>query len=163
MKTEYAKYLTNAIQEKELLKKTFQRLKSKKNKEVDDLFHQLHTKAFQKMDCLACANCCKTTSPIFRDVDIKRIAKHLRLKENQFIQSYLKMDEENDYVLQSSPCSFLDDDNTCSIYEFRPLACREYPHTDRKNMFQILDLTLKNTLVCPAVAKISSEIASKIQ
>lgn len=163
MKTEYAKYLANAIQEKELLKKTFQRLKSKKNKEVDDLFHQLHTKAFQKMDCLACANCCKTTSPIFRDVDIKRIAKHLRLKENQFIQSYLKMDEENDYVLQSSPCSFLDDDNTCSIYEFRPLACREYPHTDRKNMFQILDLTLKNTLVCPAVAKISSEIASKIQ
>ncbi len=163
MKTEYAKYLTNAIQEKELLKKTFQRLKSKKNKEVDDLFHQLHTKAFQKMDCLACANCCKTTSPIFRDVDIKRIAKHLRLKENQFIKSYLKMDEENDYVLQSSPCSFLDDDNTCSIYEFRPLACREYPHTDRKNMFQILDLTLKNTLVCPAVAKISSEIASKIQ
>jgi Fe-S-cluster containining protein len=163
VKTEYAKYLTNAIQEKELLKKTFQRLKSKKNKEVDDLFHQLHTKAFQKMDCLACANCCKTTSPIFRDVDIKRIAKHLRLKENQFIKSYLKMDEENDYVLQSSPCSFLDDDNTCSIYEFRPLACREYPHTDRKNMFQILDLTLKNTLVCPAVAKISSEIASKIQ
>jgi Fe-S-cluster containining protein len=163
VKTEYAKYLANAIQEKELLKKTFQRLKSKKNKEVDDLFHQLHTKAFQKMDCLACANCCKTTSPIFRDVDIKRIAKHLRLKENQFIQSYLKMDEENDYVLQSSPCSFLDDDNTCSIYEFRPLACREYPHTDRKNMFQILDLTLKNTLVCPAVAKISSEIASKIQ
>lgn len=163
MKTEYAKYLTNAIQEKELLKKTFQRLKSKKNKEVDDLFHQLHTKAFQKMDCLACANCCKTTSPIFRDVDIKRIAKHLRLKENQFIKRYLKMDEENDYVLQSSPCSFLDDDNTCSIYEFRPLACREYPHTDRKNMFQILDLTLKNTLVCPAVAKISSEIASKIQ
>lgn len=163
MKTEYAKYLTNAIQEKELLKKTFQRLKSKKNKEVDDLFHQLHTKTFHKMDCLACANCCKTTSPIFRDVDIKRIAKHLRLKENQFIKSYLKMDEENDYVLQSSPCSFLDDDNTCSIYEFRPLACREYPHTDRKNMFQILDLTLKNTLVCPAVAKISSEIASKIQ
>ena len=162
MKTEYAKYLTNAIQEKELLKKTFQRLKSKKNKEVDDLFHQLHTKAFQKMDCLACANCCKTTSPIFRDVDIKRIAKHLRLKENQFIQNYLKMDEENDYVLQSSPCSFLADDNTCSIYEFRPLACREYPHTDRKNMFQILDLTLKNTLVCPAVAKISTEIASKI-
>ena len=163
MKTEYANYLSNAIQEKELLKKTFQRLKSKKNNEVDDLFHQLHTKAFQKMDCLACANCCKTTSPIFRDVDIKRIAKHLRLKENQFIKSYLKMDEENDYVLQSSPCSFLDDDNTCSIYEFRPLACREYPHTDRKNMFQILDLTLKNTLVCPAVAKISSEIASKIQ
>jgi hypothetical protein len=85
LKTEYTHHLTQANQEKDLLKKTFQRLKSKKTKEVDDTFHQLHNKAFQKIDCLACANCCKTTSPIFRDVDIKRISKHLRLKENQFI------------------------------------------------------------------------------
>lgn len=161
VKSEYTQHLTNATQEKDHLKKSFQRLKTKKTKDLDDAFHQLHSKTFQKMDCLACANCCKTTSPIFRDVDIKRIAKHLRLKENQFIKNYLKMDEESDYVLQSSPCSFLEDDNSCSIYEFRPLACREYPHTDRKNMFQILDLTLMNTLVCPAVAKISLEIASK--
>ncbi len=37
-------------------------------------------------------------------------------------------------------------------------ACREYPHTNRKNMLGIFDLTLKNTLVCPAVLKIFSEI-----
>ena len=70
------------------------------------------------------------------------------------ITTYLRMDEEGDYVLQKSPCAFLGTDNYCSIYDIRPLACREYPHTDRKNIHQILDLTLKNTEVCPAVADI---------
>ena len=114
----------------------------------------LHEAAFEKIDCLKCANCCKTTSPIFRDVDVKRIAKHLRMPESKFLDQYLRMDEEGDWVLKQSPCHFLQDDNTCSIYEVRPLACREYPHTDRKNMQQILNLTLKHTLICPAVARI---------
>ena len=113
------------------------------------------------MDCLTCANCCKTTSPIFRDADIRRIAKHLRIKESQLIQNYLKMDEESDYVLQKSPCTFLGADNKCDIYEVRPLACREYPHTDRKNMIQILELTVENTLICPAVARIVKTIIEK--
>ena len=37
------------------------------------------------------------------------------------------------------------------VYESRPKACREYPHTDRPRFYQILDLTLKNAEVCPAV------------
>mgnify|MGYP003719724549 CR=1 FL=1 len=67
-------------------------------------------------------------------------------------------DDENDYVLQSSPCTFLNDDNTCFIYDYRPQACREYPHTDRKKMHQILNLTLENTTVCPAVSEIVDRI-----
>ena len=119
MKAEYKQSIEKSLAEKEVIKKTFQKLKQKKPKELDAAFHSLHDKAFQKIDCLACANCCKTTSPIFRDVDIKRIAKYLRMKEQNFIQQYLRMDEENDYVLQQSPCSFLGADNKCDIYEFR--------------------------------------------
>jgi len=70
------------------------------------------------------------------------------------------MDEEEDYVLKSSPCSFLEKDNSCSIYDVRPLACREYPHTDRKNMFQVLEITAENSLICPAVARIVLAITS---
>lgn len=161
MKKELSQLLEKSIEEKETIKKTFLKLKKKNTKELDNDFHIQHKKAFQKINCLDCANCCKTTSPIFRDVDIKRISKHLRTKEKQFIESYLRLDEESDYVLKQSPCTFLGTDNKCSIYEFRPLACREYPHTDRKNMQQILDLTLKNTEVCPAVAKIVDEIVLK--
>jgi Fe-S-cluster containining protein len=140
--------------EKEVAKKSLLQLKQRSPKQLDERFHALHTKAFKEIDCLSCANCCKTTSPIFRDVDIKRISKQLRMREGVFVQQYLRMDEESDYVLKVSPCAFLGSDNKCSIYDFRPMACREYPHTDRKNMYQILDLTLKNTEICPAVAKI---------
>ena len=144
------------------LKKMVPKLKKKNPRQLDELFHGLHQQTFKKMDCLTCANCCKTTSPIFREVDIKRISKKLRMHVNQFIDAYLKVDEDKDYVLKTSPCAFLDSENYCTIYEDRPLACREYPHTDRKNMFQILDLTVRNTLVCPAVSDIMDRIKSKV-
>ncbi len=143
-------------------KKFVQKLKKSNSRELDRVFHNEHEQTFRKMDCLACANCCKTTSPLFRDVDIKRISKRLRMPVGKFIDQYLRIDEDNDYVLQSSPCTFLGSDNKCSIYEDRPLACREYPHTDRKNMYQILDLTLINSQICPAVSKILTEIKRKI-
>lgn len=158
MNQEYKVIIEKVKAEKDAVKRTFSKMKKKKPKEIDQLFHSKHEAFFQKNSCLDCANCCKTTSPIFRDVDIKRIAKQLKTKEAQFIDQYLRMDEESDYVLKSSPCSFLNEDNTCSIYEFRPLACAEYPHTNRKNMNQILDLTLKNTEICPAVATIVTKL-----
>jgi Fe-S-cluster containining protein len=139
--------------DKKRLRVIFSKFIRKRPKELDALFHSGHTEFFQKNSCLTCANCCKTTSPIFRDVDIKRISKQLKIKESVFISRYLKLDEDSDFVLKSSPCVFLDSqDNTCSIYEFRPLACSEYPHTNRKNMHQILRLTERNAEICPAVA-----------
>jgi len=132
-------------------KKYLQSLKRKDARKVDDEFHRQHEEVFEAMDCLACANCCKTTSPIFYPTDIERLAKSLRMKPGDFIEKYLQIDEDNDYVLKSSPCPFLDSDNYCLVYDDRPKACREYPHTDRKKMVQIMELTYKNTLVCPAV------------
>lgn len=133
-----------------------------KGKKLDEVFHSAHEKAFREIDCLSCANCCKTTSPIFRDVDIKRIAKSLKTSEKQFISNYLYMDSDGDYVLNEAPCTFLDTEtNKCNIYEIRPLACREYPHTNRKNMHQILDLTQKNIDICPAVVKIVDTVLTK--
>ena len=153
---ELRKHLSKANQFKKENKKFLQNFS--KRKDVDVAFHSLHDEAFERIDCLTCANCCKTTSPIFRDVDIDRIAKHLGVKPSLFTEKYLHIDEDNDWVLNSSPCAFLGDDNYCSIYDVRPKACRDYPHTDRKNMLGILDLTLNNSLVCPAVLKIFYEI-----
>ena len=158
LKADYQVYIDQAKSISLLTKKLFANWKKKKPKELDSLFLNAHTKAFRSIDCLSCANCCKTTSPIFREVDIKRIAKVLRMKEVQFNNEFLRLDEDGDYVLKQSPCTFLGADNKCSIYEHRPLACREYPHTNRKNMYQILDLTEKNALICPAVSKILNEI-----
>jgi Fe-S-cluster containining protein len=135
-------------------KKFLQGLKKKDPRKVDDQFHNLHEEVFEEIDCLTCANCCKTTSPIFYQTDIERVAKALRMKPGEFIDTYLRIDEDKDYVLKSSPCPFLDQDNYCKVYDDRPKACREYPHTNRKKMVQIMELTHKNTLVCPAVLEI---------
>lgn len=143
-------------------KKLINKLKTLPDKQVDLLFHDLHEAVFEQIDCLACANCCKTTSPIFRLIDIERISKRLKVSSSSFISSYLKIDEDGDYVLKSSPCTFLGEDNKCSIYNDRPLACKEYPHTNRKKMHQILQLTRKNTEICPAVNRIFVELKKKV-
>lgn len=155
----YRSDLEQAIELKKENKQKLHKLKKKKKKMVDNLFHSLHEEVFEEIDCLKCANCCKTTSPIFRDIDVKRISKHFKMKEKDFINQYLMMDEDQDWVLKSSPCFFLnEDDNKCDIYDVRPNACREYPHTDRKNIQGIFNLTLKNTEICPAVARVMDKI-----
>lgn len=119
-------------------------------KKNDRHVHSLHEEAFDKIDCLKCANCCRTLGPAIYNKDIERMAKSLKIKPAEVVGRYLKVDEDKDYVFKSMPCPFLMPDNYCSIYEARPKACREYPHTDRKNFAQIYHLTVKNTYTCPA-------------
>ncbi len=157
MNDKQKRFLEEARKNVKANKKLFNRLAKKKK--LDEVFHAMHEEIFAKTDCLTCANCCRTTSPIFRDVDIERIAKHLGMRVADFTDKYLHLDEDRDWVLNSSPCTFLNlEDNKCSIYDFRPKACREYPHTDRKNMTQIMNLTFRNTLVCPAVAEMAERL-----
>ncbi len=143
-------------------KKYFDKLKKKTPKDLDYQMQQIHNDVFKKTDCLKCANCCKTTGPLFTLADIERIAKHLRQKPQQFIDQYLRIDEDNDYVLQSVPCTFLDHENYCMIYDVRPKACREFPHTDRKKFQQISNLTLKNVEICPAAFAVVEEMKKKM-
>ena len=52
----------------------------------------LNVEAFEKIDCLQCGNCCKGYSPRFKKPDIKRIAKHLKMKDGDLINNYLRVD-----------------------------------------------------------------------
>ena len=144
-------------------KKFLTRLRRVNDRELDEVFHEAHDRVFEETDCLSCANCCKTTSPIFYESDIDRLASGLRIRPGEFIERYLRIDEDQDYVLKSSPCPFLMEDNYCAVYAFRPKACREYPHTDRKKVGQILELTHKNTMVCPAVLKIVDDVRKRME
>ena len=151
------------IKKKKEHRRFFVKLKSVSPKKLDQYVHTIHDEVFSCTDCLKCANCCKTTSPIFSDRDISRIAKHLRTKPSILTDKYLKLDEDKEYVLKKTPCTFLGDDNRCSIYDVRPKACREYPHTDRVKQTQILHLTQKNVEVCPAVFKIVDKLKATIK
>ncbi len=111
----------------------------------------LHEEAFEKIDCLECANCCKNYSPRFKTPDIKRIARHLKMKEGDFIDTYLYIDNEGDYVLKQKPCPFLGAGNYCSIYQVRPSDCHRFPYTDEDVLLKRQQLTLKNSGFCPIV------------
>ena len=130
------------------------RLSATDGRNLDERVHAIHEAVFATIDCLDCANCCRTLGPRITDIDVRRIAASLRIKPSGFVEKYLAVDEEGDYIFRSMPCPFLGSDNFCSIYENRPRACREYPHTDRRRVYQVLALTLKNSPVCPAVFEI---------
>ena len=144
-------------------KNFFSKLKKKPPKQLDYVMMELHEAEFNRTDCLTCANCCKTTGPLFTDRDIDRISKHLRLKPQHFISQYLRVDEDKDYVLKKVPCTFLGLDNHCSIYEVRPKACREFPHTNRKKFHQISNLTIKNVAICPAAFNIVEKLKKSVK
>ncbi len=137
------------------------KLKKKKPKNLDSIVHQLHDKAFDEFDCLDCASCCKTIGPRLTNKDIERLAKHLKMKMSAFTNQYILIDEDGDYVFKDHPCPFLLPDNYCIVYENRPKACREYPHTNRKRFYQILELSHKNCETCPVVYDIFEELKKK--
>ena len=124
--------------------------RANKNKVLKSL-PDLNEQAFEKIDCLSCGNCCKNYSPRFKTPDIKRIAKYLKMKDGDFINQYLFVDSEGDYVLRSKPCPFLGTDNYCSIYDHRPSDCRRFPYTDEDVILKRQSLTLTNSSFCPIV------------
>ncbi len=128
---------------------------------MDTKIHEIHDEISGKTDCLKCANCCRTLGPRITDKDAERMAKVLRLKTVDVIAKYLRIDEDGDMVFQSMPCPFLGDVNYCAIYESRPKACREYPHTDRKRFYQIYNLSVKNASTCPIVYGVLNELTKK--
>lgn len=132
-------------------------------KEVLRAIPELHEKAFNDIDCMQCAHCCKRYSPRFKQPDIKRISKALQLEESVLIEKYLRIDEDGDYVTHSVPCPFLGNDNRCSIYEDRPSDCKRFPYTDEDIILKRPRLTLKNSTFCPIVVSVMEGLLEKIK
>ncbi len=144
------------------LKAMLLKLKAKPPKNLDDVFQKYHDETFRKIDCLECGNCCKTTSPAFFEKDIERLCKVLKMKPGQFIEKYLFLDTDGIYALKTVPCPFLGSDNYCNVYDDRPKACREFPHTNQRKMHTQLHLGAKNAEICPAVFDILSKLEESI-
>jgi hypothetical protein len=134
------------------------RLSAIDSRKLDERVHAIHEAVFDKINCLDCGQCCRTLGPRITDTDIRRIAASLRIKPSGFVERYLVVDEDGDYIFRSMPCPFLGSDNYCSIYDDRPKACREYPHTDQRRVYQVMALTLKNSSICPAVFEILEQL-----
>ncbi len=161
MNLEYQKIVENARKKSSENKRFLDKLKAKKPKDLDILTNELHDEAFENIECLDCANCCQTTGPLLLNKDIDRLSSELKLKPSIFTERYLRVDEDNDYVFTKMPCPFLGEDKYCHVYDARPNACREFPHTQQRNILQKLKITFQNTLICPAVAMVVDGLKKK--
>ncbi|MGM0432367.1 MAG: YkgJ family cysteine cluster protein [Spirochaetota bacterium] len=152
MKEEYRLIVERAVSKKQQIARLIKRLKKHRPAYVQETLLQAHEQAFERIDCLQCANCCLQVGPLVNEQDVERIAKTLRITRRDVVRQYLRRDQEGDFVFSHLPCPFLMADNRCLIYEQRPKACREYPHTDQRYIHRYLPQTEKNSRFCPAVA-----------
>lgn len=149
-------------QQKKAHKKLVQKLRNHKGKRLNEFGTQIHEEVFSKVDCLDCANCCSSIPPIVNKTDSARIAKVLGLKVAEFEEKYLTQDEDGDRVMNASPCPFLLENNYCQIYEHRPKACRQYPHTGDFEFANNLNLHSINSQYCPGVFHILERMMKSI-
>ncbi len=138
-------------------------LKNKRPVDIDKVFHRIHNEVFEKINCLECGNCCASISPVLNNADVNRLVDAAHMKRPDFMGRYLHVDEDEDYVFSQTPCPFLQPDCQCTMYDYRPRACREYPHTNRENVRGIVPLIEKNYFICPAVFEIVERAKKEIK
>ncbi len=138
--------------------------KSLNSDTLDQIFSNVHSDVFKTFNCLSCANCCKNYSPIIESDEINVLCTALNISAIELFENYVEMDEEGDFVFKSQPCPMLNlEDNKCTIYESRPRACREYPHTNMKAIKNHLELLKKNIEICPAAEEIVQRVIKQIE
>lgn len=153
MVQDYREILENAKLRQDDYEAFLKKIQSSKSPSQKEIF-LVHEEVVKEINCLKCANCCKTTPALVEESEFDNLAAVIGVSRSKFVKEFVELDEDGDFVLNQSPCRFLKSDNKCSIYEGRPKACREYPHTDDKNFKSYLEMNLENTKICPIVVRV---------
>ncbi|MBX2887556.1 MAG: YkgJ family cysteine cluster protein [Ferruginibacter sp.] len=131
---------------------------------IDRLTPKIEVEVWKEVDCLTCANCCKTMTPTYNTKDIKRIARHIKMTPEVFSKKYLRKDRDGDFVNKTQPCPFLNlKDNKCSIYTVRPDDCRGFPHLSKKKFVEYAHVHKQNIDLCPATFKMIEKMYEHYQ
>ena len=137
------------------MKKFLGKIEKNPPKGLDKMAEKVDAEVWKEVDCLSCANCCKSMSPTFNAKDLKRIAAHLEMSVAEFKEKWLYFEEEDgDWMNKKQPCQFLNlTNNMCSIYEVRPDDCSGFPHLKKKKMVEYIHVHQQNIEYCPATYK----------
>ena len=117
------------------LRRFLTKLEKDPPKQLANLTLHLEKEVWREVDCLSCANCCKTMTPTFNAADLKRISAHFGQTVEEFKAKWLYKEKkkDGDWLNKKQPCQFLNlADNKCSIYEIRPADCAGFPHLPKK-------------------------------
>lgn len=127
------------------------------------LVDEVDSHIWQVVDCMSCANCCKTMTPTYTSKDIKRISAHFNMTPKQFKEKWLYREEDSgDWMNVNQPCQFLQN-NMCSIYEIRPADCAEFPHHNKKPFDDYNDTFIQNVHRCPATYELVNNLRKRVQ
>ncbi|GAO42967.1 YkgJ family cysteine cluster protein [Flavihumibacter petaseus] len=132
---------------------------------LDKITPELNREVWEEVDCLTCANCCKSMTPTFTGKDVTRIAAHLGMSEKAFREKWLYYDKKDkDWMNVKRPCQFLDTKtNMCSIYEVRPSDCAGFPHLTKKKMADYIHVHKQNLEYCPATYKMVEKMRARLE
>ena len=149
---------------KKSLKSFLSRIGKNPPRGLDKITARVEKEVWKEVDCLSCANCCKTMSPTYTKADIKRIAKHFSQTPEAFRKQWLRKDRSGDLLNKTEPCQFLNlTDNKCSIYAIRPLDCSGFPHLAKKKMVDYMHVHKQNIEYCPATYKMVERMQQLIE
>ena len=91
----------------------------------------LNQEILDQFKCSGCGDCCRWTgSVLLTDADLPRLALHLDLSDQDFIDKHTRLAPNRQQLAlrdqSDGSCAFLEG-NRCSIYEARPEQCRTFP------------------------------------
>jgi Fe-S-cluster containining protein len=125
------------------------RVKQIPTRQLDEIVATVAKDVIAAIDCTQCANCCKTLEPELSESEIERLAQHRQETRAAFEKKFLGYDPQREVHYLKPVCTFLQD-NRCSAYPDRPIACREYPRLVPDLKFR-WKKTMQDYHICPIV------------
>ena len=157
------KFAKKADKKKDKLIKFLNKLDKIVPEDMPELVAEVDKQVWEDIDCLECANCCKTMTPTYNKADIARISKHFGMTPKAFKEKWLYKDKSGDWMNTATPCQFLGKDNKCSIYEIRPEDCAGFPHHHKKEFDLYNDTYIGNVPRCPATFELVSRLKKRVE
>lgn len=157
------KFNKKAARKKGKLIKFLNKLDEIVPEDMPKLVKEVDKTVWEDIDCLSCANCCKTMTPTFTKSDLQRISAHFDMTPKEFKKKWLYKDETGDWMNTQTPCQFLGSDNKCTIYEIRPQDCAEFPHHNKKPFDLYNDTFIQNIHRCPATFELVDRLKKRVE
>lgn len=136
--------------EKELENKRFAKfLRQFPTTRIDALVASLNDDIEPKIDCKACANCCKGLYAAAFEDELPALAQAKGLSLEAFKQAFVRP-YKNAYYFNAKPCPMLRD-NLCIAYAERPICCQTFPNLKGEHFKYRFQSAMEKYAICPIV------------
>ena len=129
---------------------------------IDEEVEKLSKRITPRIDCRACANCCREVEPFLDDADVTRLAGALKLSGEQVKRDYLApSSREGKLTFKVRPCPFLEG-TRCAVYAHRPQFCRQYPNIFNQGLIHRLSGFIRHASICLIIYNILQALKREI-